>query len=458
MNYIEGMNDKQKELLITFFKEFLKSPVVNNKGSVFPYKEFDQKRLEAIQVLKPIIDDFLSKKITIEEFRNKNDQGSRNFPYWGFQSFSGQMQLSQYVNNIKDDRKESVLRETVTIPNDKEEAEKKINKIGGYLNTLKQEKSVSKNLPWSSQYYMLSYFWEIQKLNKFPVFYRSTREILSKIGFNFASFGSPGEAYKRYIQVMNDIINLYRENNYDLGKYPFWFVEHVLWYQYQKLTSSLSNKKIKNNLSIQLPLTTIEDIPKNVSHEWLPPIISDLGILALNKGTKWSQEHNLKPEEAFEKKLAYAFTLLGFEVLRLGQGKGREPDGIAFSSSASERDYALVYDAKSREDRFDIGTSDREIFEYIQKKKEELKEKRIRQLYFIIVSSKFNEKDPNLWRIKEVFKQTRVPITFLRASDLLFIIENKLQNVKINHERLENLFLDTGFITRDKIIKCLGLR
>ncbi len=60
--------------------------------------------------------------------------------------------------------------------------------------------------------------------------------------------------------------------------------------------------------------------------------------------------------------------------------------------------------------------------------------------------------------IREIYRRTQVPVILLKAIDLLFIIDTKLQNVEIDHTRLEYLFLDTGLITREKIIDSLGIR
>ena len=81
----------------------------------------------------------------------------------------------------------------------------------------------------------------------------------------------------------------------------------------------------------------------------MPPIVSDLSQLAKNNETEWSKERGVKAEKAFETKLSYIFTLLGYDVTELGQGTGREPDGIARSSQAQNGYYAIVYDAKARE-------------------------------------------------------------------------------------------------------------
>jgi hypothetical protein len=44
----------------------------------------------------------------------------------------------------------------------------------------------------------------------------------------------------------------------------------------------------------------------------------------------------------------------------------------------------------------------------------------------------------------------------VRAKDLLRIVERKLSNADIDHVQLEDLFLETGVLTADKIVDVLG--
>ena len=99
---------------------------------------------------------------------------------------------------------------------------------------------------------------------------------------------------------------------------------------------------------------------------------------------------------------------MGYEATELGQGTGREPDGFAISLNGAEGDYAIVYDAKAREERFNVGTADREMYEYIRKKSDELKRRRVGRLYFLIVSSEFDQGSTSLNRVKDVFRRTRI--------------------------------------------------
>ena len=93
------IGEKQKQTLLSYVKDFQED-----------YKEFDEKRAYSIKELKSLIEDFIYKKITLEEFKKRSGLACRKFPYWGFKGFSGQMQLNQYVKNIDDEQKENVFQ------------------------------------------------------------------------------------------------------------------------------------------------------------------------------------------------------------------------------------------------------------------------------------------------------------------------------------------------------------
>jgi len=445
------MNDQQKNSLLFYLEDFLNNPIVISDGVEHDYCDFDEKRISAIPKIKDSLESFLRGNIALKEFKEKSEIECRKYPYWGFKNFSGQMQLNQYSNNINDAQKERMFKDAITLPIDENEASNKIDSLAEYLSKLKEKTDNPKSIPRVSQYYLLSYFWEIQDYSKWPVYYGATKKMLLHLGFKLDESESYGKEYVEFLRIMKEIQSLYESKNNKKEKYPYWFIEHILWNQFVKPVSQPQNSiALENKVEEKI-------IISDNAGDWLPDIIKDLNDLALNKDTNWTKKMGVKAEKAFETKLRYAFTLLGYEVTELGQGKGREPDGIALSIGANGGDYAIVYDAKARENGFSIGTGDREIYEYIQKKKEELKRKRVNKIYFVIISSEFSSAS-NTDAIREIYRRTHVPVALLKVTDLLFIIDAKLQNVEIDHTRLEYLFLDTGLITRETIISTLGLR
>jgi hypothetical protein len=454
------MNSEQKAALLQYLTAFLADPNITNEGVVEPCEKFDQRRVAAITQLKPLVQDFLSGKLTFQQFKEQHEFKCREFPYWGFKGFSGQMQLNQYVNNIARDDKEDVFKKAAKLPATEKEAHQKIVSLTQYIAAQRAASDKPQSLPRpASAKYVLSYLWEIQENGKWPVFYNSSMKVLEGVGLVPEGDGNAGDTYLNFLRLMQELQALF-ESDGKQGpiKYPYWFVEHVLWREFlsASTTTGVAVGKEKSPVATTKPVT--KSTFAEIANEWLPPVVADLNDLALNQETPWSERNGVKPEKAFETKVRIAFTLLGYEATELGQGKGREPDGFAISVNVPDGDYAIVYDAKAREKHFSVGTTDREMYEYIKKKSEELRKLRVSRSYFLVVSSEFDLSAGNLNLVKDVFRRTRIPIVMVKASDLQFLIQQKLKDVDLTHERLETLLLETGVLTREKMVDILGIK
>lgn len=449
------LNDSHKEKLKLYLEAFLvKGHVINNGISESP-ASFAEKRVAAATQIHQVLSDYLQGAITLKDFKESNEKLCRTFPYWGFKNFSGQMQLNQFVNNIDNPSKEEVFKNVLRLPEGLQAGKSAIDLMSEFLLGEKKQAENPKAIPRANQSYLISYFWEIQAVGKYPVYYGSSKKVLVDLGLMNDSYDTYGEEYGVFAQVMDELVVFYRELNTGLGEKPYWFVEHVLWNSYMESKPvEVETAAVEINPA-KLPESVVER-SHVVSNTWIPPIIADLEDLAANKETEWTKERNVKPEKAFETKLKYAFTLMGFDTEELGQGKGRQPDGVAISRGVEDGEYAIVYDAKARESHYGVGTGDREMQEYIRNKKTELRMQRVNRIYFVIISSEFGSNPNDISLIKEVFKKTQVPITLLKASDLLFIVENKLKNSDLSQAYIEDLFLDTGIKTRSQIVDLLS--
>jgi len=221
------VTEKQKQALLSYVKDFQED-----------YREFDEKRASSIKELKSLIEDFIYKKITLKEFKERSGLMCRKFPYWGFKGFSGQMQLNQYVKNIDDKQKENVLREALIVPGNEHEVVERIDSIFDYITELRKQLNYPKGFPWPSQIFMLTYFWEIQIPEEWPIYYDASKKVLSNIGFDFSASDSHGKNYLEFTEVIYAIKELYEEEGFIDKKHPIWFIEHVLWKQHQAQQST----------------------------------------------------------------------------------------------------------------------------------------------------------------------------------------------------------------------------
>lgn len=125
----------------------------------------------------------------------------------------------------------------------------------------------------------------------------------------------------------------------------------------------------------------------------------------------------------FERKCGDAFRALGFEVMQLGQGKGRAPDLVALARPAR---YGVIIDAKSRKDGYVLATDDRVFFEYVTRGAQRLKEDGIEKAYLVIVGPSFRETD--LRKLVEYLTGSAVRgITFILATALMRMVEDSIR-------------------------------
>ena len=153
-----AINEQQKQILLEFYDSYQDSLKVLNEGQEEDYKTFDEKRVKALPIILELVKAYISKKIGLEDFKVRNEDLCRKLPFWGFKSFSGQMQINQYTNNISDKKKDDILRNSLKVPENETEIREKINKLSDFLSEQKESSLERARIPRVSQIYLLSYF------------------------------------------------------------------------------------------------------------------------------------------------------------------------------------------------------------------------------------------------------------------------------------------------------------
>jgi hypothetical protein len=144
--------------------------------------------------------------------------------------------------------------------------------------------------------------------------------------------------------------------------------------------------------------------------------------------------------------------MLGFEVTDYGQGTGRNPDGIA---KENQNRYAILIDAKSRKDKYKIGTEDRKFIEYIKTFSDPLRKSGFKNIYFLIVSSSFDIVSTTA--IKNIKVETQVTTTFLTSRLLLKLLSSKIRTPRLfDLKKFQELLIEDGEITEKRIDKFIA--
>ena len=191
----------------------------------------------------------------------------------------------------------------------------------------------------------------------------------------------------------------------------------------------------------------MDELPES----YIPPIVSILPRLAVNDPvlSLICRDSGRAIEKVFEERLAILFGMLGFETELLGQGHGRVPDGVAVSE---EFRYAIIYDAKVRQQPYTMGVDERAIREYIVGQGERLRRRGIRNLYFMIISSAFTGDHDDAIRGMKI--ETNVSeVLLVEVRSLLVMLEGKLRNptIDLGPDGIQRLLAFCGILTESSV-------
>ena len=464
------LTKEQKDRAVLLMQEYLAAKNPDDTTPLQVQTERDQKRRELIKKsLQPLLAGYLAGSIPLAEFKSQIDSLNKANSLWGFRGFKGQMFFNILTNvaaSFGDANEAASLNEynaelkaALAIPPNEEMAKSRIRNFTSYVNRL-GEQFVSAGGTRSgcpkvgSIPFFLSYFWQIQNLDKWPVYYTNSVNTMSDLNL-WQPSEDAAENYVVFKQVHEELGHIFTKGS---GKtFGFYEVEHVFWF---KGGNPLGGAK-------PLAFTTpeVDDEPKqeNAAAErlpdsYVPPIIAILPRMALNEPALVTAAKNSATslERAFEKNINAAFTILGYTTQLLGQGQGRVPDGIAMDLDNA---YAIIWDAKVRADGYSMGTDDRTIREYIVTQSRELKRRRsLRNIYYAIISSRF--KDDYDDAVRSLKMETHVnEVCLIQADALVAMVDSKLrepQQMDLGSTGLQRLFCNSGILARELVMETLG--
>ncbi len=195
---------------------------------------------------------------------------------------------------------------------------------------------------------------------------------------------------------------------------------------------------LTNGNGIETEQSSLESAEVDDFQSFIPPVVQDLKTLSVAEG------RNLE----FEQKTNLAFQLLGFQVKRLGQGTGRNNDGIAVDR---ENHYAVFIDSKARRDGYSVGTDDRAFIEYTRTWEDDLKRQGIKHIYFAVVSSRFKG---GIERAAENLKKetSTSALVLISAEVLLKLVATKIRfPAEFNLRDLKDLLVQDGVLEQKKV-------
>lgn len=434
---------KQKDELVKFWKSYEKSgfKVQDLKGNEFTSDEFSKLRNNAITEIQKMIKRYLSGQDELKIFKSTLDSYNKRYNYWGFAAMKGQMFFNQLWNACDGEHKmlDEKLKEVIDQPKNLNNALEKIDSLEQLVIKLSNKVDDRRKAPKvGSVAYFLSYFWQIEDSDQFPIFYTSLQDSLYDLDL-WPEFENQSKAYAYFFNIMNEIKHFLESQT--KSNLHHWDVEHCFWKDRTDSGTKSPAQPLKENETQLvrkefLILKPFVEKSTNAIYEYIPPIVSDL----IEAGAMKGDTRAIKGV-TYEKKIATMFRMLDFEVDKLGQGKGREPDGII---TYRQENIAFIYDAKVRENGYSIGVDDRAIKEYIEEYHTQLDKKGYKKIGFLIISSEFNGNPKET--IDELTIETPIKrIALVKSEALLHLLSHKLSS-GISTSEIAKFLLQNGIL------------
>jgi len=466
------LDEQQKRRAIEALIHYLNAPAGSDgKTPLDNDAVLDKNRLSLItHELRPLLMRFIAGNLALEEFKPTVDGINKRNNHWGFSGMKGQMFFNMLVNAVTDTTEcRAELQAALALPNGEDIAKSRMRTFASYVRRVGEAVITGGGTRFqcpreSSVPLFLSYFWQICEPGTWPVMYTTSCKAMTSLNL-WQQSGDLADDYILFTQVHEELKELFREHTHH--EYNLYKVEHIFWF-FQQGGSWTGSAEVEGSAEqtapnapeqlLPIPASTGQMTPQWLPNSYAPPIVSILPQLACPDDAikRLATNSGISVAKAFEKSVNAAFTILGFNTKLLGQGSGREPDGLALNTEDS---YAIIWDAKSRADSYSLGShDDRAIREYITRKSRELR-RQYRNIYFLIISGSFQSDFSDI--IMELKMDTEIKeVCLVEAEALATIVEIYLQSPRdfsLGSDGLQRIFANPqGVITKLFVLDFFG--
>ncbi|MFA7293375.1 MAG: hypothetical protein WC023_14150, partial [Rhodocyclaceae bacterium] len=252
--------------------------------------ELDLKRRALIaERLLPVLAKFLDGSMQLTEFKPEIDRINKQNALWGFKGIKGQMFFNLIYNACLDENElVSELKSALTCPADESTAKSKIRNFASYVRRIGEDHVAAGNSKASrpkpsSIPFFLSYFWQVQEPDKWPVFYTNSVQVLSDLNL-YQQADDLTEAYIDYTRLHVALQDLFSKK---VGKtFTLYDVEHVWWHVGQEKQVA---RQTVTTLSVQpeaAPIKAVLTVDSDLLPDsYVPPIVGIIPRLAFNDGS-----------------------------------------------------------------------------------------------------------------------------------------------------------------------------
>ncbi|WP_170964408.1 McrB family protein [Natronomonas salsuginis] len=158
----------------------------SDSGEVFALGTANEERRERLPVRRRFLQEFLDGEMGAEDLRSEMASESGQHKLWGYSGTSGGMFFNMLLSAAESEDDidlQGVLREVLVAPGDGETALEYSQQLEEVVEELRARVANPQQAPQTGYIpYFLSYFWQLQEPDTYPIYYRSMRDALRDIG------------------------------------------------------------------------------------------------------------------------------------------------------------------------------------------------------------------------------------------------------------------------------------
>lgn len=492
------LTDKQSDQVIAVWNTYAES----GGKYVYPATGYshmilDQHRLEVIPEVKKLVEKFINGSVTVEVFKAHIEEVNKKNLLWGFQGLNGQTFFDAIAKGSVECNLQAELnnlfKETLPAPVNTDFAVNNIRTFSKFILSLAKGASDLLSVPRTGAIpYFLSYFWQVQKPETWPIYYTSMVGELNTLDI-WSPSGDIALNYGEFCELNDDLLDLIetRANR----KIKLWDLEHAFYHSAvlrdsqavreppapvevavaaaekpvvtapkQDLREDTPTVRMrrKTGQTSQLekrPVSTPRSESKPIkeggrsaySDSYIPPVVALLPALALNDSQVAAQcaASGKTVEKVFEERLETLFRMLGYEIRSVDRGHAHGPAGVA---ACNEHHYAIIYDARVSRQGYALESEADLMRDYIINTGDKLYKQNYRMIYFMVVSSGFSGEYDSATRSLKI--ETGVnEVILAEVKALLQLLEQKMRDptITLGPKHIQKLLAASGLLTADAV-------
>ncbi len=276
---------------------------LNRDGEISDYEPRKEQREGRLQVIQPLISEFIAGDIELLDFRKEIAAEAQQYNYWGFSGVS-QMFFNMLCNTAERQSRvpsvTDVLQRVFSVPNTPAEAKTQITQLEEIVTDLKTAAENQQRAPQPGYIpAYLSFFWHAQQPDAVPIYYQSAREVYADLAI-WRAEGDIATDYERFWDTTEDIRSLINSKTDDTPH--LWEIEYALLNYKTSVLDGLRQKPTPGTPGLYLmpvgenwldEFAATVDSPVEIDHETAPAALQDIQHARLWGITRGTRNHTV---------------------------------------------------------------------------------------------------------------------------------------------------------------------